>query len=87
LSSSITGTATFYAGGGGGNLGSGGDGTGASNTGGGGNADGGFGNNGVVIIRYADSYPAATATTGSPTITVSGGYRIYKWTGSGSITF
>jgi hypothetical protein len=40
-----------------------------------------------VIIRYADSYPAASATTGSPTITVAGGFRIYQWTSSGSITF
>ena len=40
-----------------------------------------------MIIRYADTYTAATATTGSPTITVAGGYRVYKWTGSGSITF
>jgi hypothetical protein len=45
------------------------------------------GGSGIVIIRYADSYAAATSTTGSPTITVSGGYRIYKWTGNGSITF
>jgi hypothetical protein len=40
-----------------------------------------------VIIRYPDSNPAATATTGSPTVTVTGGYRIYNFTGTGSITF
>jgi hypothetical protein len=40
-----------------------------------------------VIIRYPDSYPAASSTTGSPNVTVTGGYRIYNWSGSGSITF
>jgi hypothetical protein len=45
------------------------------------------GGSGIVIIRYADSFAAATSTTGSPTITVAGGYRVYQWTSSGSITF
>jgi hypothetical protein len=40
-----------------------------------------------VIIRYPDTNSAATATTGSPTVTVTGGYRIYKFTDTGSITF
>jgi hypothetical protein len=55
--------------------------------GGGGGSTGGAGGSGVVIIRYADTYAAAASTTGSPTITVAGGYRVYKWTASGSITF
>jgi hypothetical protein len=40
-----------------------------------------------VIVRYPSSYSEAATTSGSPTVTVSGGYRIYEWTGSGSITF
>ena len=48
---------------------------------------GGAGGSGIVIIRYPDTYPLATSTTGSPTITTTGGYRIYKWTSSGSFTF
>jgi hypothetical protein len=40
-----------------------------------------------VIVRYPDLFAAAASTTGSPTITVSGGYRVYQWTSSGSITF
>jgi hypothetical protein len=61
------------------------------NTGGGGGGAGGAsgataGGSGVVIIRYSDTYRSAT-TTGSPTVTVSGGYRIYQFTGNGTITF
>jgi hypothetical protein len=40
-----------------------------------------------VIIRYPDSFGNAVSTTGSPTFTQTGGYRIYQFTGSGSITF
>ena len=60
--------------------------TSIANSGNGGNPSSGA-DSGVVIIRYADTFPAATATTGSPTITVAGGYRVYKFTGTGSITF
>jgi len=55
--------------------------------GGGGATTGGSGSSGIVILRYADAYAAAESSTGSPTITTSGGYRYYTWTGSGSITF
>lgn len=65
---------------------------GTANTGGGGggsgnNGGGTSGGGGCVIIRYPDSFSAATSTTGTPTITVSGGYRIYSWTGNGTIAF
>ena len=69
---------------------------GAANTGGGGgggsnpNSDptwsGKNGGSGIAIIRYADDYVLAT-TTGSPTFINTGGYNIYTWTSSGSITF
>jgi hypothetical protein len=79
-------------GGGGGFTGSGTAGT--TNTGGGGGGSGmtgggtaGAGGSGIVIIRYSDSNSAASATTGSPTVTVASGYRVYKFTSSGSITF
>lgn len=65
------------------NTGGGGGGGGNGGAGGPGQAGG----SGIVILRYADNYPAAASTTGSPTVTVTGGYRIYKFTGSGSITF
>jgi hypothetical protein len=41
----------------------------------------------VVIIRYANTFADAVSTTGSPTFTNTGGFKIYQWTGSGSITF
>ena len=65
---------------------------GTANTGGGGggggqsSTTGGQGGSGVVIIRLSDSVSIGT-TTGSPTITVDGGYRVYKWTSTGSIIF
>jgi hypothetical protein len=40
-----------------------------------------------VVIRYPDTYLAATSTTGSPSTVTSGGYRYYKFTGDGTITF
>ena len=46
-------------------------------------ADGG---SGIVVVQYADTYPAAT-TTGTVTVTTSGGIRRYEFTtGTGSIT-
>ena len=70
---------------------------GTANTGGGGgggdpevgSANFKRGGSGIVIIRYADTYPVPSATTGSPTVLTTSGYRIYSWTtvGSGSITF
>lgn len=59
------------------------DGTsGTANTGGGGggaqNYTGGSGGSGIVIVSYPDVYAAASATTGSPTVSTSG---------SGSVSF
>jgi hypothetical protein len=47
---------------------------------------GSAGSSGIVVIKYADSFPAAT-TTGSPTALTVSGSRIYIFTSSGSITF
>ena len=89
------GTATPGTGGlGGGGTGTSGGaiGSGTVNTGGGGGAAitrlaSQSGGSGVVVLRYSSSYNAATSTTGSPTVNIAGGYRYYKFTGSGSITF
>ena len=45
------------------------------------------GGSGAVRIRYANSFPNAAATTGSPSFEDRGGYKYYLFTGSGSITF
>jgi hypothetical protein len=65
---------------------------GTANTGGGGGGGGytsagGQGGSGVVVIRYANTFTDAVSTTGSPTFTNTGGFKIYSWTSSGSITF
>jgi hypothetical protein len=69
---------------------------GATNTGGGGGGRGyqtaagmgsTLGGSGVVLVSYADSFPVAASTTGSPTLLTSGGLRVYKFTQSGTITF
>lgn len=64
-------------------------GAGSENTGSGGagavnSFAGGAGGSGVVIIRHLSNKITAT-TTGSPTVTTSGGYTIYTFTSSGTI--
>jgi hypothetical protein len=43
------------------------------------------GGSGVVILRYVSSSPDASGTTGSPSLSVSGGYKYYTFTASGTI--
>ena len=43
------------------------------------------GGSGVVILRYVSSNPDASGTTGSPSLSVSGGYKYYTFTASGTI--
>ena len=65
---------------------------GAVNTGSGGGANNrfgsstGFGGSGVIILSHSNEYDRGV-TTGSPTITEVGGNVIYKFTGSGTITW
>ena len=62
---------------------------GTANTGGGGGGDrdraASAGGSGVVIFKVATAKYSGT-TTGSPTVTTSGDYKIIKFTGSGSYT-
>jgi hypothetical protein len=96
----ITSTGRYHAGGGGGSppLGTSGQGgagggggggnqvSGATNTGGGGSHYLGTGGSGIVIIRYLTTSGPLTSTTGSPTYAVENGYRVYRFTQSGSFT-
>jgi hypothetical protein len=50
-------------------------------------AVGGNGGKGIVIIRYPSTFSLAASTSGSPTQTTTGGYHIYVFNDSGSITF
>lgn len=67
--------------------------SGTANTGGGAGANsnhssgvvGGTGGSGIVIIRCVDTL--SPTTTGSPTTATTGGYKYFKFTGTGSITF
>lgn len=45
------------------------------------------GSSGLVVIAYPDTYDEALEVTGDYTFTTSGGYHVYKFTGSGSIRF
>lgn len=47
----------------------------------------GSGGSGVFIVRYSSSFSNAFSTTGSPTLTTVGGYKIYTFTGNGTIRF
>jgi hypothetical protein len=67
-----------------GRVNSGGGGGSIANGLGGGDSGGGFaGGSGVVIIRLNT---LASSTTGLPTISASGSYTIYTFTGGGTIT-
>ncbi len=88
--SSITGSNTEYCSGGFGMY----QGSGQNSIrGGGGNAydwfyrgnGGGNGGNGMVIIRHSLSLPVAY-TTGNPTITTTGNFRVYTWSTPGTYT-
>lgn len=90
---------TGGSGGGGGGSNAGTATSGGANTGGGGGGggclectftsdttySGGNGGSGVVVIRYADTFKDAASTTGSPSYSNAGGYKVYTFTGSGSI--
>jgi hypothetical protein len=66
-----------------------------ANTGSGGGGNGGSlatkvagnGGSGIVVIRYPSYLAQAISTTGSPTYYQAGGYNVYIFYASGTITF
>jgi hypothetical protein len=48
---------------------------------------GGAGGSGIVVIRYPSYLAPATSTTGSPETYTTGGWRVYRFVASGTITF
>jgi hypothetical protein len=63
---------------------------GTANTGGGAGGGPNFqnGGSGIILLRYPSTNNTnAVSTTGSPSFVESGGYKYYKFTGTGSITF
>lgn len=69
------------------NTGNGGDGAAASSSSSTPAYTGGNGGSGVVVIAYLNTYPAPTSITGTYTQPSRSGYRVFVFTGSGSITF
>jgi hypothetical protein len=47
----------------------------------------GSGGSGIVIIRYAQTLTPPTSVTGNVQVGYAGGYQIYTWTSSGTVTF
>lgn len=94
---SITGSPVVYAAGGNGgrgflnaagasassNTGDGGGGASGQN---GGSYNSGSGGSGIVVIAYLSTYPAPSAISGTYSTPSRTGYRVYQFTGSGSIT-
>jgi hypothetical protein len=48
---------------------------------------GGNGGSGIVVIRYPSYLAPATSTTGGPQTYITGNWRVYVFTASGTITF
>ena len=64
-----------------------GGGGGGSGTNGPGARNGGNGGSGICVLRYPDVYSPAQTTSGGVEYIQANGFRIYKYLGSGTITF